>query len=276
MNIKIVSDSSSNVFALPGVDYGYVPLEINTELAEYVDDEHLDVAAMVAQIRSTKGKSGSACPNIQNWLDAFAGADQVFAVAISSNISGSCAAARQAAREFEEENPGAKAHVVDSLSAGPELRLLVEKLRQLVQQGLSFEEIKQAIADYQQRTHLVFSLESLTNFARNGRVSPAVAKIAGVLGIRIVGTASPEGTLQPLHKCRGEKKALEVLWQEMIARGFDGGRVCIAHSFNAAAANAMADHIRQNFPDCQIFIEQNRGLCCYYAEEGGLLIGFES
>ena len=52
------------------------------------------------------------------------------------------------------------------------------------------------------------SLVRLENFAKNGRVSPAVAKVVGLLGIRVVGRASDEGTLEPTYKVRGEKKAL--------------------------------------------------------------------
>ena len=38
-----------------------------------------------------------------------------------------------------------------------------------------------------------------------------ISKIAGVLGIRIVGEASPQGTLAPVSKCRGEAKSLTAM-----------------------------------------------------------------
>jgi len=127
-----------------------------------------------------------------------------------------------------------------------------------------------------EKTHLVFSLESLTNLARNGRVNPAVAKIAGVLGIRVIGCASEVGTLQQLHKCRGEKKALETLFTEMVSRGFAGGKARIAHCFNLEAANKLKETILAAFPRADIFIEPTTALCSFYAEQGGLLVGFES
>ena len=67
------------------------------------------------------------------------------------------------------------------------LDYLIEKLEEYIEMGLPYEEICVKIEAYKQKTGLVFMLESLKNFAANGRVSPAVAKIAGVLGIRIVG-----------------------------------------------------------------------------------------
>lgn len=275
MKFKIVSDSASNVFSLPGVDYASVPLKIITAQAEYVDDESLDVEKMVAEVKATKGKSGTSCPNIHDWLEAFGDADRVFAVAITSNLSGSCAAARQAKEEYETARPGAKVYVIDTLSAGPEMRLIIEKLKQWVQEQLSFEQIREAVQAYMQRTHLLFSLESLTNLARNGRVSPAVAKIAGVLGIRVVGTASEEGTLQQLYKCRGEKKALDTIFEEMKRRGFGGGKTRIAHCFNPEAAAKLKTAILNAFPKSDVQIEQTTALCSFYAEQGGLLVGFE-
>lgn len=276
MNFKIVSDSSSNLYELADVAYESVPLKIITTQAEYVDTAALDVAAMVDEIKNTKGKSGTSCPNAQEWLDSFDGGDAVFAVTITSNLSGSYAAAVNAAQEYEESNPGKKVFVIDSLSAGPELGLIVDRLREWVLEGLSFEKIKEKVMAYKEKTHLSFSLESLTNLARNGRVNPAVAKIAGVLGIRVVGVASDHGTLEPLHKCRGEKKALEAIFADMKERHYRGGRVRIAHCFNLNAAKQLMDMIRKEFGKSEISIEPCGGLCSFYAERGGLLVGYES
>lgn len=275
MNYKIVADSSSNVFALDNISYSFVPLKIITSQSEYIDSPELDLAAMVDEIKVTKGRSGTSCPNVHDWLQAFEGADRVFAITITSNLSGSCAAAKQAAEEYEATHEGARVFVVDSLSAGPELRLIAEKLREMINDGCEFDSIVKNITKYQKHTHLLFSLQSLTNLARNGRVNPAVAKIAGVLGIRIVGAASAVGTLEPMHKCRGEKKALEAVYKVMLEKGFSGGNVRIAHCFNPESARQLTRMIRADHPDCCVSIEPCTALCSFYAEKGGLMIGFE-
>jgi len=275
MTYKIVADSSANLFSFSSVPYSYVPLKIITSAAEYVDDENLDVFKMVEEVRATKGRSSTSCPNVQDWMDAFGGADRVFAVAITSNLSGSCAAARQAAHEYEAANPGARVHVVDSLSAGPGLVLIVEKLAQLINENLEFDEIVDAINAYMPYTHLVFSLQSLTNLARNGRVSPAVAKIAGVLGIRVVSIASDVGTLEPVSKCRGETRAMDAIYRIMKEKGFSGGKVRIAHCFNEESAIEIERRILSDFPDCDISVGLCGALCSFYAEKGGLLLSYE-
>ena len=139
----------------------------------------------------------------------------------------------------------------------------------------SFEEIEEQTRAYMQHTHLLFTLRSLNNLARNGRVSPAVAKLAGVLGIVVVGKASDEGTLQQMHKCRGEKRAIETLYKEMKEHGYGGGKVRIGHNMNLAAAQQLEDMIRMEYPQADIEIEMSAGLCMFYAEVGGLMVGYE-
>ena len=103
----------------------------------------------------------------------------------------------------------------------------------------------------------------------------AVAKIAGVLGICLVGKASDVGTLQQENKCRGEKRSADQLYANMKNEGFAGGKVRIGHNLNLKLAEQFAEMIRAEYPQCDIAIEQNSGLCCFYAEEGGLMVGYE-
>lgn len=275
MSYKIVSDSASNIFDLSEVDYENVPLKIITDEKEYVDTSDLDLEGMISDLENTKGKTGTSCPNIHEWLQAFKGSDAIFAVTITSNLSGSYAAAMQAATDYMEENENAKVVVFDSLSAGPEMGLITEKIKERILAGDSVPQIEETTRNYMKHTHLSFSLQSLTNLARNGRISPAVAKIAGVLGIRVVGKASDVGTLEPLHKCRGEKKALDTIFKDMKAHGFAGGKVRIAHCFNLGSATSLKEKILAEFPHSNVMIEACTALCSFYAELGGLLVGYE-
>ena len=194
---------------------------------------------------------------------------------ISGALSGSHAAAMHAKEEYLSAHPDAKVCVIDTLSAGAEMLLIVEKLRLLIQRELSFEEIEKEITADQRHTHVLFCLQSLNNLARNGRISPAIAKLAGVLGIRVLGKGSEEGELQALHKCRGEKRMLETTFSEMKKAGFCGGRVHIAHCLNEAAAQQLRQLILREHPGCAATIGDCTGLCSFYAEKGGLIVGYE-
>jgi len=275
MKIKLVSDSSSNLRRMDGVNFSSVPLKIITDEKEYVDTPELNVTGMVHDLSQYKGKSGSSCPNAHDWQESFEEADTVFGVTISSNLSGSYAAALQAQEDYLEAHPDANVYIHDSLSAGPEMQLALEKLKELVAGGCSFEAVRDRLKEYAKTTHLLFALQSMKNLANNGRISPAAAAISSALGIRVVGRASEEGRLQPLHKCRGEKLMLRTILKEMVERGWKGGKVRIAHCLNSEAAAQLAEMLRKLHPACSLEILPCTALCSFYAEKGGLLIGYE-
>ena len=96
--------------------------------------------------------SGSACPGVGDWLDAFGDADRVFCITINSHFSGSYNSAMVAKEMYESENPDRKVCVIDSLSAGPEMQLIAEKIQELLAAGKDYEEICETVAEYQKST----------------------------------------------------------------------------------------------------------------------------
>ena len=275
MNIKIVADSSSNLFHMDGIDYESVPLKLVTDEREFVDDENLDCAAMMEYLDSYKGRSGSSCPTVGEWLEAFGDSQYVFTLAISKSMSGSHNSALQAKAAYEEEHPDRKVCCLDTLTTGPEMIMISEEIRRLAEQGLSFEEIAAGAEKYMEKTHMAFMLSSVDNLAKNGRVSMLIAKAVGFLNIRIVGKASDEGTFQQEHKSRGEKKGVASLYSLLKENGFAGGKVRINHVFNEGAAEALKNLILEEYPDTDVAVTPTTGLCSFYAEQGGVIVGFE-
>ncbi len=275
-SVKIVSDSSSDVLSMSGVEFASAPLKMIVGEREFVDDASLNVAEMIDYLASYKGKSSSSCPNPSDWLAAFGDADDVFCVTITSGLSGSYDSACLAKRLYEEAHEGRRVFVIDSLSTGPENRLILEKLQEWIREGREFEDICKQIKEYQTHTGLFFMLRSLKNLANNGRVSPLLAKVVGVIGIGIVGKASDEGTLEATDKCRCERKALKRMVELLQESGLKKGRVRIAHCQNEAGAKRLRDMLHEVCSRVQIEIFECRGLCSFYAEKGGLLVGYET
>lgn len=275
MNTKIVVDSSASLYTLQGVDFECVPLKIITDDAEYLDNGTMDALGMAQTLRTYKGKTSTSCPNVSDWLAAYEGADEVYTITITGTLSGSYNAAQLAAEEYQQENPGKRVFVLDSLSTGPEQRLLAEHLRDLLAEGKEFDEICEEMLRYHKHTHLLFSLESLANLARNGRVKPAVAAVARMLGIRVIGQASEAGELDVLCKTRGEHGALERIVLELKEHGYTNGRLHISHCGNPAAAERLKHMVKAVFDGAKVDISECGGLCSYYAELGGLLVGYE-
>lgn len=276
MNYVIVVDSGCDLVNFPeceNVIFERAPLTVRVGEKEYVDDFNLDIDSFMDDMIHCTTTTGSSAPSPEIWYEAFKKADNVFAITITGGLSGSYRSAMAARDMIIDEYPDKKVHVIDSLSAGPELTVLLYKLTEYIKLNLSFEEITEKITEYKKHTGLAFMLESLDNFVRNGRVNKYVGKIAGVLGIRIIGRASDKGELEVVHKSRG--KYLEQLASMIINEGYNGGRMVIAHCYNRDGAEKLSSLIKEHFPDCQPEIMPTSGLCSYYAENHGLLAGYE-
>ena len=87
--------------------------------------------------------------------------------------------------------------------------------------------------------------------------------------------ASDRGDLEPLNKCRGEEKSLQTILEHLKTAGLNKGKVKIAHCFNEAAAKRLKALIEERFSAVKVELYKCRGLCSFYAEKGGMLIGFE-
>lgn len=275
MKRKIVADSSCDIWELNGVDFAVAPITISTDNKHYVDNQELDVHLMSEELAKYKGVSHTACPSVGSWLDCYEGFDEIFVITLTGAMSGTYNSAMTAKGIYEEENENVKVHVFDSLSTGPEMRLLIEKLKEMIEEDLTFEEIVEKGQDYLNHTRLFFALKSLHNFAMNGRVSKTVASAIGVLNISIFATASEEGTIQQISKCRGEKKVVKSMIEHLEDAGYHGGKVRISHADNLKLAHNVRDKILELYPNADIIVYPMGGLCTYYAEIGGLLVGCE-
>lgn len=269
---RIVADSSSNI---KSETVASVPLKIITDEREFIDDETYNANEMVSYLAGYKGRSGSACPSREDWLDAFGDAQYVFCIAITSHLSGSYNSARLAKEEYESDHPDRHVYVIDSLSTGGEMELIADKLEELIAMGKSFDDICIEIEAYADKARLIFCLKSLTNLVNNGRVSAAAAKISKLLNLRIVGRASDVGELEMHSKPRGDKNAIAEIVKYMKELGYNGGKVIISHCFAFEGAKALSHLIKEHFSNANIRINECGALCSFYAEEGGILVGFE-
>ena len=253
-----------------------VPLKLRVGDVEYVDDTDLDVASFMKEMKEFQGATGSAAPSPQEWYNEFEKADMTFAVTITSRLSGSYSSAVAAKDMILEKYPEKKIHIVDSKAAGPGLALIVKKLQQLIQEDKSFEEIVNEITEYTKKVKVFFILESMDNLIKNGRVNALAGKLAGILGIKIMGKASDAGTIELVRKARGKDTIYKKTVEDILNNKYKGGKIMVSHCFNKEKANMIIDMIKEKFSDIESEIVTTGGLCSYYAEEKGLIIAFET
>jgi DegV family protein with EDD domain len=280
MKWMIVADSSSDMACMKEslngeVGFTTVALRIDVGDKEFVDDENLDVDGMIKYLLEYKGKSGSAAPGPGEWKEAFEKADNVIAITITGSLSGSYRSACAAKDMVMEEYPDKNILVIDSLSTGPEMVLLVNKAMELASAGLEFDQVCMEMQAYSRNTHLLFVIEAMDNLVKNGRVHKLEGGVAAILGIKVMGMASEEGTLTLLKKSRGKLKVYDKLIEEMLDNGYSGGKVVINHCNNIERAEYIKTTLLEKFPQASITIMKTRGLCSFYAENMGVLVGYE-
>lgn len=273
-NIKLIVDSSSSMKDDPERNLEVVPLTISFGGQDYVDNSSLNMREFLDNMNQNNVAGKTTCPSIQAWLNALEGTEKAIMVTMTSGMSGTFSSALQAKAIYQEKHPNSKIIVVDSRSAGPEIAIIVHGIEKMLKDEIRFVDLEAAIAEYKTHTHLLFVLQSLHNLSLNGRVSPAVAKITGLLKINLIGTANKEGKLEPLTKARGMKKAIREIIKYMNQDNYHGGEVIIDHCENEGDAATIKEKILAEYPDAQVTIRPMGGLCSFYAEEGGIMVGF--
>ena len=162
-------------------------------------------------------------------------------------MSGSYTSAIVAQKMLKEEDENVNIHVINTLSAGGQNDLFLLKINELIKEGLSWSSSSKNEWISKKIQSLFLQLEKVDNLVKNGRLNKLVGAVIGMLNIRLVGNASPEGTLNLLHKAKGQKKAVQAVWAEMKKNGYKGGRVVISHCSNPEICGLIQAAVHSEF-----------------------------
>ncbi len=282
MKWGIVADSSCNFRSYdprtPGLFFATAPLKINVDGTEYIDDDKLDVAELNCRVAASESESHSACPSAGEWAELFRKADNVVAITISANLSASFEAAEMARDIVLKEDPSKNILVVNSRATGGKMELMVQRIDEFIATSsgtCSFEEVAAYALDLEKRSQVLFSLSSYENLVKAGRMPRLAGTLASRLAIRVLGIASDEGTIKIVGPTRGERRTFKKIIDTLESHGYQGGLVYIDHVDNRAAVETLRATIKERWINAEIHVLPCGGLCSYYAEESGIIIGFE-
>lgn len=265
---KIITDSGCDCKSIQGVDYVRVPFNIDVDKT-YIDEINIDVEMLVNKIETTQ-KTNTACPSPHSWYEAAKGADEVFMLPLTREMSGSYNSALVAKDMLEDD--GTKVMLIDTLSASSGITIMVEKIAEMIKDKKTFQQIKDYINTY--RVKLNFVLYSIDNLVKTGR-APKIAGIAvNTLGISVIGE-DRDGEFSKIGKTKGTKKMISSLMDRMKLNGYSGGKVVISHCLNIETAEKLKEKLTEIFKNADIKIMPTSGLCSYYCERKGFLIGYE-
>ncbi len=279
MTWKIAADSSCDlregIPPLPNLSFAIVPLKIRVGVQEFVDDSTLDLSDMKRALVSFDGPTSSACPSPEEWAKEFGEADCSIAVTMTSALSGTFNSAVVGRRMALERDPEKKILIIDTKSTAGHMVLLIRRIRELIAEGLSFEDVAREAVAYNRSLRLLFTLSTFDNLVRNGRMNKLVGIVASKLGIRIVAEAR-EGKIEVLYKVRGQSRALDTLAAEMKRQkpGLGGKDIIISHCNNPLGVRYLQELLAKEFPGSAITVMETQGLTSYYAEETGILVAY--
>ncbi len=252
-----------------------VALTIQVDGHTIIDDETFDQADFLERAAKSPNCPKSACPSPEAYKNAFdCGADRVYAVTLSAELSGSYNSAVLGKNMFLEEHPEKKAHVFNSCSASIGETLVGLKIRECEEAGMPFEKVVETVEEYIAEKRTYFVLESLETLRKNGRLSTMKAFLATALKIKPVMQGTRNGTIEPLAQVRGINKAL-VRMVDLVVEQVEHTEdkiLAISHCNCPQRAQMVKDALLARIRVKDVLVLDTRGISSLYANDGGIIL----
>ena len=272
MSYRIVVDSCGEFTEEMAKDSHFVHAALNLEIDgnHFVDDETFDRLRFLDLVEKSPNCPKSSCPSPEVYRSAFdCGADHLYAVTLSAELSGSYNSAVLGQNLYLEDHPDAKIHVFNSCSASVGETLLAKKIQECEEAGMEFEEVIKAV-----ERQTFFVLESLDHLRKNGRLSAVKAFVASALNIKPVMEGNKQGIIEQAGQARGMQKALRMMVELLVERMNkpEEKTVAIVHCNNEARAQFVKEEIEKRTKVKEIIILPSSGVSTLYAAQGGIIL----
>ena len=277
MSFHIVADSCCELTAdmkkRENIEIAPLTLEVGGE--SILDDETFDQKYFLKRVAECPECPKSACPSPDYFRKSFLnGAERCYAVTLSAQLSGSYNSAVLGANLAQEENEDLKIHVFNSRSASIGETLIVKKIVECADAGMSFERVVETVELYISTQHTYFVLENLETLRKNGRLSKTKALVASALKIKPVMGATSEGDIVQLDQARGINKALMKMVDAIVndAQHVENKTLAISHCNCPERAEMVKEALLERLAVQDVFVLDTQGVSSMYANDGGIII----
>lgn len=277
MSFHIVADSCCELTAdmkkSGNIEIAPLTLEVGGE--SILDDETFDQKYFLKRVAECPECPKSACPSPDYFRKSFLnGAERCYAVTLSAQLSGSYNSAVLGANLAQEENEDLKIHVFNSRSASIGETLIVKKIVECEEAGMSFERVVETVELYISTQNTYFVLENLETLRKNGRLSKTKALVASALKIKPVMGATPEGDIVQLDQARGINKALMKMVDAIVndAQHVENKTLAISHCNCPERAEMVKEALLERLAVQDVFVLDTQGVSSMYANDGGIII----
>ena len=277
INYRIVVDSCGEFTEdmKKNPHFAHAALHLSVDGEQFVDDETFDRLDFLVKMKESPNCPKSSCPSPEVYRAAFdCGAEHLYAITLSAELSGSYNSAVLGMNLFLENHPDAKVHVFNSCSASVGETLIAKKIAECEEAGLDFEAIVEKVDDFILHMHTYFVLESLDNLRKNGRLSAVKALVATALNIKPV-MGADHGVIIKLDQARGMKKALVKMVNSIEEKKSSDPQermVGIAHCNCPQRAEMVKEEIIKRLPFKDVILVNTAGVSTMYANDGGIIV----
>lgn len=164
--------------------------------------------------------------------------------------------------------------LVDSKGTARNQRELVYKARELVEAGKDVDYIKDVLEDMVEHSGTVIMVPNLDHLKKGGRITPAVALLAGMLKIVPVMELNYKlgGKIDTLTKVRTVKKAAKSLIDRAIEKGADASTYAFAieHVLCEKEANDLKDYLISQIGECDVVVRELPAVVGAHMGVGGI------
>lgn len=216
-NYVIITDSGCDISSAVLKEWGVENIDLSfrfeNEDRQYLASE-MDIKTFYDRMRDG-GIAKTMAINPETFMTEFEkilsqGKDVLY-LGFSSGLSTTFNSSKIAASELLEKYPDRRIECVDSLCASAGQGLFVYLVAQKSNSGATLDEAVEYANSIVYNICHWFTVDDLVYLKRGGRVSPAVALVGKVLGIKPVLHVDNEGKLISMSKARGRKAALSAL-----------------------------------------------------------------
>lgn len=188
---------------------------------------------------------------VDDWRPILESGKDILHICMASGISGTYASACMARDTIATEFPDRRVIVIDATTASAGQGLLIDKLADLRDEGMSIQDLAAWTEAHKAEVQLWFITTDLTFLIRGGRVSKAAGFLGGMLNICPMLDVEPDGTLAVKEKIRTKRKAFERQVQKMeqlCQNGYEyDQRVFITNTECLSDAKAVANMVEAKF-----------------------------
>jgi uncharacterized protein len=179
-------------------------------------------------------------------------AEEVLAVVIGSNLSGTYKSAEAAGKHFGE----AKVHLADSLGASLLQGLLVLKAAELAELAWEPAAIVDELRRIRLQSGIFLTVDSLDRLLASGRVGRGKAWMATALGLKPILSVPTDGRpVEPAGKAFGRKRVLPGvmnLLRERVPPGVEKVRFGVAHVGCPEVISQVTDALKAEYGEVEI------------------------